>query len=246
MKSISIHIPKGGCGKTSLAGNTAAIASQATAVVLVDADPQGSASSWFLGARSIQSELSDVLTGEITVREALIEIHEGFGLLPTAGLGGGLKKWAETRLFHEPFIFEDLNGELEKLGYDLVIYDLSPGLSMLERAVILACDEVISPLSPEYFSLDGLEAFAEAIGEINRAYRRSVKHRRVVVNMINNSFKTHKRNQKLIEELDYELYMVPQDRAIPDAQAEHVSLSEFRPDAKSIPEIQRLAAAIVR
>ena len=246
MKCISVHIPKGGCGKTSLAGNTAAVASKSVSTVLVDADPQGSASSWFLGTRSIRSELCDVLAGEVTVKEALIDVNEGFGLLPTAGLGGGLKKWAETRLFHEPFVFEDLNGELEKLGVDLAIYDLSPGLSMLERAVILACDEVISPLSPEYFSLDGLEAFAEAIGEINRAYRRSVKHRRVVVNMINNTFKTHKKNRTLIERLDYELYMVPQDRAIPDAQAEHVSLAEFRPDARSLPEIQRLAAAIVR
>lgn len=70
-----------------------------------------------------------------------------------------LKQYAKTRLNDEPFIFEELGEELNSLGYETVIYDLSPGMSRLEKSVLLAMDEVIVPLTPEYFSVDGITIF---------------------------------------------------------------------------------------
>jgi cellulose biosynthesis protein BcsQ len=245
VKVIGFHIAKGGVGKSSLAGNTAYLAAKrGLKTCLVDGDPQGNTSAWFLTS-TIEHELGDVLQGNVTVSQTLVHLSGVFFLLPTAGLNGGLKKYSETALFHEPYVFEDLNEELRATGFDLVVYDLSPGLSMLERAILLSCKEVVSPMTPEYFSIDGLETFSLSIAEINKAYRRNVKHRRVVLNMVNRSFKLHNENRERIGSLDYELYIVPQDRAIPDSQAEHLSLQEYRPEARSLQELENLTTAMV-
>ncbi len=63
------------------------------------------------------------------------------------------------RLNDELFIFEELVEELSSLGFYLAIFDLSPGMSPLEKSVLLAMDEVLLPLTPEYFSVDGITIF---------------------------------------------------------------------------------------
>lgn len=64
MHCVAFHVAKGGVGKTTLAGNTAYLASKTRRVVLVDADPQGSATSWLV-TTPCACELADVLRGEL-------------------------------------------------------------------------------------------------------------------------------------------------------------------------------------
>ena len=104
-------------------------------------------------------ELADVLRGAVTLREAILELGPGLGLVPTFGLGGSLEDFAENALEKEPFVFEELGAEAGRLGYELVIYDAHPGKTRLERCVVIGSGEVISPLTPEYLSLDGVEIF---------------------------------------------------------------------------------------
>lgn len=158
MKQLAFHIQKGGVGKTTLSGNIAWLLSQTQKVALIDCDPQGNISSWFL-KEAPPHELADVLQGSVEVSEALVDITDNLSILPTFSLDGVLKQYAETRLNDEPFIFEELGEELNDLGYDTVIYDLSPGMSRLEKSVLIAMDEVIVPLTPEYFSVDGITIF---------------------------------------------------------------------------------------
>ena len=52
-------------------------------------------------------------------------------------------------------MFDRLRRALAAHGADLVIYDLSPGLSLLERSVLMSVNEVVLPALAEYFSVDG-------------------------------------------------------------------------------------------
>ena len=248
MQKITFHIQKGGVGKTTLSGNVAAAAARSSRTVLVDADPQGSLTSWLLSGREgvPAYELADVLKGEVSVREALIEIKEGLQIIPTAGIGGDLKQYGETQILNEPFVFEDLCGELEGLGYELAIFDLGPGMSILERCAILAMDEVITPLTPEFLSWDGIEIFTDSLQRINRAYRKDVKHRRIVANMVNRSFRRHGVYYERFEGLGFELFTVPQDAKIAEAQMLNLDVFEYAPGSKAGREIEKLTAEIVR
>lgn len=243
MKRIAFHIQKGGVGKTTLSGNVAYYMSLKKRVCLVDADPQGNASSWFI-TEAPQYELADVLSGSVSISEALCSISEKFYILPTFGIDGGLKEYAESKLFKEPFIFEDVNEALQGAGFDLVIYDLSPGMSQLERTVISSVDEVITPLTPEFFSIDGIEIFNSELKKINKSFRKQVKHNKIVCNSLNKSFSRHREISGNFNALDYQLFTIPQDSKIAEAQLYNSSIFQYYPESKSIPEIVRLCEAL--
>jgi chromosome partitioning protein len=189
--------------------------------------------------------LADVLQGTFSVDQALVSVGASLSILPTFSLDGVLKQYAKTRLNDEPFIFEELVQELFSLGFDLAIFDLSPGMSRLEKSVLLAMDEVVVPLTPEYFSVDGITIFNSELRKLNKNFRRSVRFYRIVCNAINHSFRRHREFVAALEDLDYEHYLVPQDARLAESQIRHQSASAYDPRAKAVPELKRLADGLV-
>jgi chromosome partitioning protein len=187
MKQLAFHIQKGG---PNLSGNVAWLLSNKTKIAIIDCDPQGNTSSWFL-TEAPAHELADVLQGSIEVRDALIDITDNLSFLPTFSLDGVWKQYAEIRLNDESFIFEELGEELSSLGYEIVIYDLSLGMSRLEESVLLAMDEAIVPLAREYFSFDGITIFNNELQKLNRNFRRNVRFNKIACNLVNRSFCRH-------------------------------------------------------
>ena len=125
MRKIAFHLQKGGVGKTTLSGNVAyGLSSIGKKTIIIDCDPQGNLSSWFLDSAT-KYELSDVLAGNVVLSDAIINIRENLSILPTFSIGGELRTYAETKLNDEPFVFEDLCSELETMGYDVAIFDFT-------------------------------------------------------------------------------------------------------------------------
>ena len=65
-----------------------------------------------------------------------------------------------------------------------------------------------------------------------------------VLNMVNQSFRRHALYEEKIRGLGFELFEVPQDSKIPEAQMVKKFLADYEPTARAIPELERLAAAI--
>ena len=245
MHCVAFHVAKGGVGKTSLAGNTAYLASRTRRVVLVDADPQGSATSW-LATTPFTLELADVLKGAVELRDALVPIAPNLELLPSRGLTGELKSFAETALVRRPVVFDRLRRALAAHSADLVIYDLSPGLSLLERSVLMSVNEVVLPALAEYFSVDGINTAALLIDEINADWDRTVRADKLVVNALNRSFRRHVQAPANYRQLTcFDLFTVAQDAKVAESQFMHQPLPVYEAGSK-IPELQRLADALGR
>ena len=241
---VAFHVAKGGVGKTSLAGNTAYLASKTRRVVLVDADPQGSATSWLV-TTPCSRDLADVLKGETELRDALVQISPNLELLPSLGLTGDLKNFAETALMRRPVVFDRLRRELAAHGADLVIYDLSPGLSLLERSVLMSVNEVVLPALAEYFSVEGINTAALLIEEINADWERTVRADKLVVNALNRSFRRHVQAHANYRQLTrFDLFTVVQDAKVAESQFMHQPLPVYEAGSKAIPELQRLADAL--
>ncbi|MBP7554426.1 MAG: ParA family protein [Spirochaetes bacterium] len=246
LNKIAFHIQKGGVGKSTLSGNVAYSISKTKKTIMLDCDPQGNLSSWFITDKNLQYELSDILKGNVPLKDVIYQITDNLFIIPTFGLNGSLKNYAETQLNDEPFIFEDLCVEIEKLGFEFAIFDLSPGMSKLEKCVLLAMDETITPLTPEFFSIDGIVIFNNELQKINKAYRKNVVHNKIVVNNINYSFRRHNIIYDKIKKLDYQIFTIGQDSKIAEAQLQNKSIYEYYPESKTIPELNNLAESLIK
>ena len=245
MKRIGFHNKKGGVGKSTISAHVAyALAENGARTVLVDGDPQGSLTSWLLHGPPSR-ELADVLAGKCGVLDAIVEIIPKLMLMPTFSIGGDLPSFDDPRTMAEnPFLFEDLCEGLEALGTEYLVFDMSPGLGALEKMILKCVDEVIVPVTLEYFSLDGIQAMKGAIEDINLRHRVSVRQDRVVANMMNASFRRHNDIHEIFAEMDYELFTVPQDAKMAEAQLDHQTVFTYAPKSKAIPELRRLASAV--
>jgi cellulose biosynthesis protein BcsQ len=244
VRKICFHIQKGGVGKTSVSGIVASgLARRGIKTALIDADPQGNASSWRCSG-GVELDIEDVLSGRAPLKDALKSAGDNLDILPAAALGGALKEWSETRLQANPKAFEFLASDLAALGYAYAVFDCSPSFSQLERAVIAEADEVVNPLSPEFFSVDGIEVFHAELLKIEGAYRRRIRNDKIVLNMVNRSFARHRAFEAALSKLDYRIFRVPQDSKIAECQIARKSLYEYAPRAKSIPAFEKIIDAL--
>lgn len=243
MKIISTWIAKGGVGKSTLAGNLAYYLRERGRVLLIDADPQGNTTGW-LHPEAFDWELGDALAEKVSLKEAVIPIRSNLDLIGTFAIGGNLKNWAETVLPGRPFAFHDLRDELEAAGYDFIIFDMSPGASMLEKSIIAIANEVIPVVRPEYFSIDGLEVFEDTIQNIRKELRSKAETPRLVVNGINMSFSVHRAYFDSLKQFSYQIFTVGQTTKATEAQTAHKFLAEYDPANKVLGEYNRLAKAV--
>jgi len=182
MKTIAFFNNKGGVGKTSLVYHLAWMyADLGLSVVAADLDPQANLTSMFLDddllevlwtgeghAQTVYGAFQPLLegTGDVAAPHAE-EVSPGLSLLAgdltLSGAEDELSSQWPLCLDRKPRAFRILSGlwrifELaaEEVDADLVLIDVGPNLGALNRATLVAADEVIIPLAPDLYSLQGL------------------------------------------------------------------------------------------
>jgi chromosome partitioning protein len=234
-KTVAFHLQKGGVGKTTISGTLACQSALAGfSTLLVDIDPQGNASSWFL-KNAPNFELADVIQGKCFWKDAIVQIPQvpNLSVLPTFGIGGTLKAYSETKLAEEPFVLQDLMLELSG-SYERIILDLSPGLGRLERAALIASDEVITPMTPEVFSLDGLEIFIDELNKLKKNLRSNVKHTKIIINSFDNRIKQHRDIYNAACAGVFSVYKIPVDPLFRKAQEAGMAPQLFKKHGKGL------------
>ena len=147
MKKITICATKGGVGKTTLTANLGAIiASRGHRVLLVDADPQPSLTSFYpIVESSYKTGLTELLTSSSPPEPARTTI-EGLYIIPSDDPQGSL----ELQLLHIPDGRLRMRQALQNIqDYDYVLIDTRGAHGVLVENAVLAADICLSPLPPE-------------------------------------------------------------------------------------------------
>lgn len=165
MRRMAVTNQKGGSGKTTTAVNLAAALGEAGRRVLVlDLDPQASASAW-LGVRDGGRGLLDVFT-EGRDLSSLVQPTEapGVDVVPSSAWLVGVDKALAGEVGAETI----LRRALERLPqrWDVVVVDCPPSLGLLAISALAGCPEILVPVETRVMALAGLAALVQTLERV--------------------------------------------------------------------------------
>ena len=250
MKTIAFSIQKGGVGKTSLSVSLATeLAKETGSVLLVDTDPQGSATNW-IGPKEVTVELSDILFAKADLKNVLFKTATpGLSLLPTAGLDGELNLYSKTLASQQDRCMLKITREAAALGFRFCVLDMSPAFGALEWACFMAADEVITPVLPDSFAADGLEVFAGNLKQFRADKERdNPSYKKILVNALDKRIPQHAETLGKIKSKDvFAVYEFPVDPAFRKSQAAGLTVQDLTGTKQETrTELHRLALDIIQ
>ena len=162
---IAIANQKGGVGKTTTAVNLAAsLAIAERRTLILDADPQGNATSGVgIAKHELQLSLYDAVVEGRSPREIILPVPAlpHLSVLPaTQDLVG-----AELQLVDRENREAALRAVLEAVQneYDYVVVDCPPSLGLLTLNVLAAANTVLIPIQCEYYGLEGISQLLNTV-----------------------------------------------------------------------------------
>ncbi len=167
---IAIANQKGGVGKTTTAVNLAAVLASDHAVLLVDSDPQGNATSGVGIQRGSfrKSVYHSIVLGEPVDDAILTTETPNLQVLPAnKDLAGAEVELVDVER-RESRLREALATVTDR--YDYIIIDCPPSLGLLTLNALTAAQSLLVPIQCEYYALEGVTELFDTLARIRRLH----------------------------------------------------------------------------
>ena len=244
-KIVAFANQKGGVGKTTTCVNLASyVAAMGKKVLVVDLDPQGSATSG-LGIDKTKDlkTIYDLISGDTALDEVIKPtILEGLDVIPsTVDLAG-----AEIEMVHMPQREKIVKGILDnvKEKYDFIMIDCPPSLGLITVNALTACNSVIIPMLCEYYSLIGITQLMNTIRLIKFHLNPTIDVEGVVMTMKDNrSNLTKQVSDEILKFFGKKVYFtyIPRNIRLAEAPSHGEPILIYEPDSKGAESYLSLA-----
>jgi chromosome partitioning protein len=171
---IAISNQKGGSGKTTTAVNlAAALAEQGRRVLLIDLDPQHSASSWY-GIRDAGRGLADLFEGKTNLLDLVSDTQtENVQIIASSAWMIEAERYLSKQVGAETI----LRTKLARLPdrWDYVLLDTGPALGALTVSGLATAREILVPVESHSLALDGLAQLLETVDVVQERLNPDVR-----------------------------------------------------------------------
>jgi chromosome partitioning protein len=240
VRTIAVVNRKGGSGKTTTAVSLAAVlAERGMATLLIDLDPQGSASAWLSDGREDRGRIYPFVdsrdVGAIAMKTKIpgLEIvRASAGLLSAEQTMKGDISLAVLRAIQRlrPY-------------WSFVIIDCPPSLSYLSVGALMAVREVIIPVEAHAIALPGVAAVVGEMGRIQSTLNPGLQNPLIVACRVNRTL--HAR--QVVEELDRTYgwrlarTTIRESIRLAEAEAARLPITVYSPDSGASLDYRLLA-----
>lgn len=248
-KVISIANQKGGVGKTTTAVNLSTVlAKKGRKVLLMDADPQGNATSGLGVNKEQQFSIYDVLIEDIEVENTLQKTNvKNLDLCPSnINLAG-----AEVQLVSMENREHRLKEKIDKIRdqYDFIIIDCPPSLGLTTLNSFTASDSVLIPIQCEYYALEGLGQLINTIELVRKHMNKSLYIEGALLTMYD--ARTNLSNQVVKEVkryFDNKVYknIIPRNVKLSEAPSYGMPITLYDPKSKGAKSYEKFAKEFLK
>ena len=234
-KIISVANQKGGVGKTTTTVNLSTIiAKKGKKVLLIDADPQGNATSGLGVDKEVELSTYDVLVNDATIEEACkTTAVKNLMVCPSNISLAGAEVELVSMMSREQRLKEKI--ETAKEYFDYIFIDCPPSLGLITLNSFTASDSVLIPVQCEYYALEGLGQLLNTVNLVKKHLNKNLQIEGALLTMYD--IRTNLSNQVVKEVKKYfgdKVYktVIPRNVRLSEAPSYGMPITEYDPRSK--------------
>lgn len=246
MRRIVIANQKGGVAKTTTSVNLAAeLARLGNKVLLIDMDPQNSATSAIFGGSNFEYTIYDVIVNKMPIPE-VVQHSDAFEIdvVPSdIGLSGAPMRIAE-QIGREKVLFHYVRNIK---NYDYLLIDAPPSLGLLTVNALTACNELLVPICPEFFSLKGIKLLEEIVDNVRVGLESQIDVVGVVITRYRERVVTNEAKNAIRNYFGKKVFhtIIPENIKLEEAHNAHLPIYKYDGRSKGGEAYAMLAKEIV-
>ena len=234
-KVISLANQKGGVGKTTTTVNLGTIlARKGKRVLLIDADPQGNATSGLGVDKEVEFSTYDILVNDTEIKDAIQDTKiKNLKVIPSNINLAGAEVQLVSMMSREQRLKEKL--DVVKDVFDYVLIDCPPSLGLITLNAFTASDSVLIPVQCEYYALEGLGQLLNTINLVKKHLNKEIKVEGALLTMYD--IRTNLSNQVVKEVKKYfgdKVFktVIPRNVRVSEAPSYGMPITEYDPRSK--------------